>query len=126
MLSRTTMALGAATLLLAGCASTRSIDVTTKPAEISIIQPADPEPVSMIDVNVRVVTASNMEEFINEAKKKQGTENPVFVILGMRDYEALSLNVAELKRYIKQQQQIVLYYKKATAPKPAAEEPKQP
>lgn len=106
----------ASALLLSGCASTRSIDVTAKPVELNIIQPADPEPVSMADVKVKVVTASNMEEFIAEAKKQQGTENPVFVMLTMRDYESLSLNVAELKRYIKQQQQIILYYKKATAP----------
>jgi len=109
------MALVASALAITGCASTRAIDVTAKPTEVAIIQPADPEPVRMLQTKVRVVTASNMDEFIAEAKKAQGSENPVFVVITTKDYEALSLNIAELKRYIKQQQQIIAYYKKATA-----------
>jgi len=39
----------------------------------------------------------------------------------MRDYENLALNVAELKRYINQQTQIIVYYEKAVTDEPEEE-----
>lgn len=124
MRNRITTVLACCTLLpLAGCATTKTVEVTARPVELSIIQPPDPEPVTMLNTKVRVVTASNIEEFIAEAKREQGTDNPVFVVSTTKDYEALSLNIAELKRYIKQQQQIIAYYKKATSPKVSQKTP---
>jgi predicted metal-dependent peptidase len=58
-----------------------------------------------------------LDQFIAEEAKKQGNSNPVFVVMSTKDYEALSLNLAELKRYIDQQKQIIVYYEGATAPK---------
>lgn len=109
-----------AALSLAGCATTKTIDVSAKPIELSIIQPPNPEPVTMLPTKVRVVTASNIEAFVAEAKQEQATDNPVFVVITTKDYESLSLNIAELRRYIKQQQQIIAYYKKATSTKTAS------
>jgi hypothetical protein len=34
----------------------------------------------------------------------------------VKDYENLSKNFAELRRYIEQQKQIIVYYEKAVAP----------
>jgi hypothetical protein len=34
-----------------------------------------------------------------------------------RDYETLALNMAELKRFIQQQKQLIVYYEKAVKPK---------
>jgi len=31
----------------------------------------------------------------------------------MRDYENLALNIAELRRYLNQQNQVIIYYEKA-------------
>jgi len=36
----------------------------------------------------------------------------------MRDYENLALNIADLQRYIGQQQEIIVYYEKAVTPDP--------
>ena len=102
-------------LPLAACNTTQTIAVTAKPVELNIIQPVDPQPVDMLKVNVKVLTKENVDAFIKQAQKDQGTDNPVFVTLSTRDYEALSLNIQELKRYIVQQQKIIAYYKKATA-----------
>ena len=102
-------------LPLAACNTTQTIAVTAKPVELNIIQPVDPQPVDMLKVNVKVLTKENVDAFIKQAQKDQGTDNPVFVTLSTRDYEALSLNIQELKRYIVQQQRIIAYYKKATA-----------
>jgi len=37
----------------------------------------------------------------------------VFVALSMKDYENLALNIAEIKRYLEQQSEIIVYYEKA-------------
>jgi hypothetical protein len=36
----------------------------------------------------------------------------------MRDYENLALNIAELRRYMNQQTQIIVYYEDAVTPEP--------
>ena len=46
----------------------------------------------------------------------------LFYALSVRDYETLAINMAEIKRYILQQKQIIIYYEKAVAPKPKEEE----
>lgn len=106
---------------LAGCQTTPApIEISSKPVQLTIIHPVDPEPVTMINLKVSVVNKGNIDAFIKRAQTEQGTDNPVFVALGMKDYEAISLNLAELKRYIMQQQQIIAYYRKATATADAA------
>ena len=42
--------------------------------------------------------------------------------MSVRDYETLALNMAEIKRYIQQQKEIIIYYEKAVEPKPKQEE----
>ena len=112
------LALVSATALsLAACQTTQPLQIETKPIELTIIQPVDPQPVSMLDVRVRVINKLNADEVFKQAAKEQGTDNPVFVVLGTKDYEAIALNIQELKRYILQQKQIIAYYKKATAKK---------
>jgi len=39
----------------------------------------------------------------------------------MRDYENLALNIAELRRFIEQQTQIIVYYEKAVTDEPKEE-----
>ena len=116
MLSKIKILLPLALLPLAACQTTPTpIEVTAKPVEFNIIQPVDPQPVDMLKVNAKVLTKENVDAFIKQAQKDLGTDNPVFVALSTSDYEALSLNIQELKRYIVQQQRIIAYYKKATA-----------
>jgi hypothetical protein len=102
-------------MMLAGCASTTApVQVDTAPVQLTVIQPAPPAPVSLSEVKVSVVTAETLDAFIKQASAEQGTDNPVFVVVSVKGYENLSLNIAELKRYILQQQQIIAYYRKAT------------
>lgn len=107
----------ASAAILAGCASTKKLDITTTPTQYQIYQPAPPAPVKMSKIKFRVVTKENLDQFIAEEAKKQGNSNPVFVVMSTKDYQAMSLNLAELKRYIDQQKQIIVYYQSATAPK---------
>ena len=112
------VALLVATVSITGCSCTTApIQVDTKPVQLAIIQPAPPAPVSLSEVKVSVVTAATLDAFIKQAKAEQGTDNPVFVVVSVKGYENLSLNIAELERYILQQQQIIAYYRQATAQK---------
>lgn len=100
---------------LAACANTEPLNVTYTPVKLDIVQPSAPAPVIMNSVNFRVITKDNFQSFIDSQIKSQGNQNPVFIVFTTNDYKAMSLNLAELKRYIVQQQQIIVYYKHATS-----------
>ena len=42
-----------------------------------------------------------------------------YVVLSMKDYENLAINIADLRRYIEQQTEIIVYYENAVKPNPA-------
>jgi len=72
--------------------------------------------VQLIDTKVYVVNKENLNSFVTEFKETHG--EVAFVALSMRDYENLALNVAELRRYINQQTQIIVYYEDSVTPEP--------
>ena len=39
-----------------------------------------------------------------------------YVVLSMKDYENLAINIADLRRYIEQQTEIIVYYEGAVKP----------
>jgi hypothetical protein len=103
-------------LALGACSSKSTIDISAKPIEIEIAKTADPAGVNMLPVTFKVVTKDTLDSFMAELSKNQnGT--PVFVAFTMKDYENLVLNFADLKRYIEQQQSVIIYYRNMTAPK---------
>ena len=81
-----------------------------------------PRPVKMNDVYFYVVTEDTFESFKKRFKKENG--DLLFYALSVRDYETIALNMAELKRFIDQQQQVIVYYEKAVTPKEKKEKAK--
>jgi hypothetical protein len=82
-----------------------------------------PKPVQLTDTKIYVVNGDNLENFIAEFKETHG--EVAYVALSMKDYENLALNVAELRRFINQQTQVIIYYEEAvTPPKEEKEETK--
>lgn len=75
-----------------------------------------PKPAQLNDVRVYVVNQRILEDFLVEFKQRHG--EIAFVALSMQDYENLALNIAELRRFINQQTQIIIYYEDAVAPEP--------
>jgi hypothetical protein len=69
----------------------------------------------MGDIYFYIVTEDTFDEFKERFVKEQG--DFLFYAISVRDYETIALNMAELKRYIEQQQLIIIYYEKAVAPK---------
>jgi len=64
---------------------------------------------------VKVITENNLEDVINRIKGTQGE----FVLYAMTasSFESLALNFEEIKRFIEEQNQIILYYEKAVTPR---------
>ena len=77
----------------------------------------------MNDIHFYVVTEQNFEEFKKKFVKENG--DLVGYVLSVRDYESLAINMAEIKRYIEQQKQIIIYYEKAVSPKKEESEKKE-
>jgi hypothetical protein len=113
-----------ATLLLlsslTGCASW--IPWATKEPEKQVVTetkyvtkniPLQPRPraLDLQDMKFYVVTADNLEEFMQRFEQEQG--QLVFFAMSVPDYERLAMNMADIKRYIEQQKSIIVYYESA-------------
>jgi len=111
-------------LLSSGCSyfknPLKTIEIKTVEVERVIPTQNRPKPMSMNDIYFYVVTEENFEEFKTKFVKENG--DLVGYVLSVRDYETLALNMAEIKRYIQQQKELIIYYEKAVAPKPKEEE----
>ena len=106
-------------LLSSGCTTWNPLKrIEIKTVEVDRVIPTQnrPRPVKMNDIHFYVVTEQNFEEFKKRFVKENG--DLVGYVLSVRDYETLALNMAELKRYLIQQKEIILYYENAVAPKP--------
>lgn len=75
--------------------------------EIKANKPEKPEKLNMANVEFIVITKDNINTIQNLLESGVS-----LIAVTTKGYENLSLNMAELKRYIKQQKQIILYYEK--------------
>ena len=109
--------LTASILLLSSCSWKPEKEVVTVEKviapTIAIVQ--KPKPIKMLDANIIVITEKNLPEVIKKVKAGMGE----FVIYGLdpASFKNLALNFEQIKRYIEQQNQIILYYEKAVKPK---------
>lgn len=102
-----------------GCLSIFSpepkVITVTKLVERNINTAPRPKPVSLTKMKFHVVTDDNLDQFIENFKRKNG--ELVFVAISIPDYENLALNISELRRFINQQKEVIVYYEKAIQPK---------
>ncbi len=91
-------------LLLSGCAQQTRVQYVDQ-----VIEPKGrPRGVELADIQWWVVTPDNAAQFTREFQKDTG--DIVYIAISVPDYENLSLNMAELRRYIEQQKSIIVYY----------------
>ena len=91
------------------------IEVQTIEVERNIPLQNRPRQLNLSNITWYVVTDQNFEEFKEKFIKQNGEF--LFFALSVRDYETLALNMADIKRYVAQQKQIIIYYEKALSPK---------
>ena len=133
-------------LIISGCA-TKQVEIITKPIEIEIIQPTMPRAIDLKDPKWYVVSEAKitnpcvkneegkrdcelgkehpdwpegytyLDRFLDEMKDLNGGD-VVFVAMTIDDYELMSFNMQELRRYLREVQQVVIYYRNVTIKNP--------
>ena len=105
------------TLLLSSCSWTPEKEVVTveKVIKPTIAVAQKPKSVKMLEAKIIVITEKNLPEVIKKVKAGMGE----FVIYGLdpASFKNLALNLEEIKRYIEQQKEVILYYEEAVKPK---------
>lgn len=97
-------------LLLTSCGSVKEIlTVSPKVVERPPLTVQDPRPATGYPFDFVIITPDNVNEKFKELK--DSGKNVVFFALTDDGYKSLSLSVAELRRYIVQQNAVVKAYK---------------
>ena len=75
-----------------------------------------PRPVEFDELKVKVITEANVQEVIQEMKTNQGQ----FLVYALDPvtFKNLAIGIEEIKRYIEQQNDIIIYYEKAVTDEP--------
>ena len=117
----------------------REVEIISKPIEIIITQPIMPRPLNLKEPNWYVVSDTQIankdglypegytyfDKFVDDIKKKHGGDL-VFIAMSVADYELMSYNTQELKRYISQLGEVIVYYRDVTLPTETKNEEKEP
>jgi hypothetical protein len=129
-MKQTILATSCLTILLSsGCSVLPKIDFTPPPpvqvitteVKLDIYQPPLPQEISMQDVTWFVITKENYEEAVERVEELLGGD---FVVIALTPtgYESMAYNLQEIRRFIRQQKEIILYYRTATDAADDAEE----
>ena len=109
-------------ILLSSCSSKPEKEIVTvetivKPT-IAIAQ--RPRAVEFDELKVKVITEANVQEVIQEMKDNQGQ----FLVYALDPvtFKNLAIGIEEIKRYIEQQNDIIVYYEKAVTDEPETQE----
>ena len=106
-------------LVISSCSSwnpLKTIEIKTVEVERNVPLQNRPRQLDLADIHWYVVTEENFVEFKKRFQKENGDPLVAYVI-SVKDYETLAIDMAEIKRYIDQQKQIIIYYEKALSPK---------
>ena len=100
--------------MIAGCSSRTpeaEVVVTTEYQKQNIPIQERPKVVQFPPVDWFIITQENLEEKLVEIDSKTG--NVVVFAITPKGYENLALGIADLRRYVKDQQAIIGYYEEA-------------
>ena len=107
---------------LAGCASfdflgkrEKPIEITTKAAEKTPLDIANPDPLKLKPMQWVVITPANQEE-VFKSIEESGVDPAVFA-LTPDGYQSLAVTIAELRNIINTQRNIIIKYKEYYEPK---------
>ena len=115
MASKQTVSVLIALMMVCSCSlipSRQQVDIITKPIERTIVQPVMPRAIDLKEPYWYVVSGKNLDEFLARVEKEEG--QVVFFAMSVPDYELMAYNMQELKRYINELQEVIVYYRKVT------------
>ena len=90
----------------------KKVDVVSKPIERTIAQPILPRGLDLKTPDWDVVSDKNLDTFLERVEKEEG--RLVFVAMSVPDYELMAYNMQELKRYVNELKEVVVYYRMVT------------
>ena len=90
----------------------QEVKIVTKPVERKIVQPILPRAIDLKDPYWYVVSEKNLKEFLARIEKEEG--RVVFLAMSVPDYELMAYNMQEIKRYINEMKEVIIYYRKVT------------
>ena len=101
-------------ILVSSCSliPSREVEIITKPVDRVIVQPVMPREIDLKEPYWYVVSQANLEEFLERVEIDQG--ELVFVAMSIPDYELMAYNMQELRRYINELKEVVVYYRIVT------------
>ena len=91
---------------------TKQIQVSAKPIERQIVQPIMPREIKLKELQWLTVTPDNWEDQLARIEQQEG--ELVFLAMTIPDYEVMAYNMQEIKRYIVELKDVVVYYRKVT------------
>jgi hypothetical protein len=94
---------------------TKQIQVSAKPIERQIVQPIMPREIDLRQPEWIAVTPENWEDQLAKIEEQEG--ELVFLAMTIPDYEIMAYNMQEIKRYITELKDVVVYYRKVTTKK---------
>ena len=88
------------------------VEIVAKPIERNIVQPIMPREIDLKEVMWLTITPENFEAQFKVIEEQEG--ELVFLAMTIPDYEVMSYNMQELKRYITELKDVVVYYREVT------------
>lgn len=101
------------TLLLLSACGGSTINIKPDPVDPTVIHPNVPDQLQMRKVSWTVFNREKIEKLLADYPNQE----VVLFALSAKGYENLSLNMAEVIRYLKEQKGVILYYRE-TFPAP--------
>jgi len=99
---------------MSGCSMLPSVD----PVEVVRVEkrppmyhPPLPQELQLLDIDWEVINPELMRQYLTDLENGEAPQNAYYALTG-KDYENLSMNMAEFTRYIKDILAIVEYYRK--------------
>lgn len=89
------------------------IVTVTEKVPLRIYQPPLPQEIDLLNVNFFVITEENLEDKFKEIEKMLDGQFVVFA-LTPDGYEKMAENFQEVRRYVLQQKELIIYYREAT------------
>jgi hypothetical protein len=93
------------------------VEIRTVEVQIPITHPTMPRAISLKDPQWYVVSDKNIDTFLADIQK-QNNGGIVFIAMSVGDYELMAYNMQEIRRYINQLKEVVIYYRTITDKEP--------
>ena len=89
------------------------VKVITEEVKTEIYHPRLPDEIELENVQFFIINKDNYDQKVKEVEELLGGNFAVFA-LTPSGYESMAYNLQEIRRFIRQQKEIILYYRKAT------------